>query len=100
MLQFGVSFTLEQLRHLATLARLSISEHDLEEMVGDINRVMDSFDGLTSLDLDDVPITAHSIDTHSVWRADVPTPPLGRTELLAAAPETESGLFLVPSIIE
>lgn len=95
-----MSITLDELRHLADLARLRLSEGEFESMQSDLNRVLDHFENLRQLDLGPVELTPHSVDVNSIWREDVPSPGLSREDALAGAPEVQAGLFLVPTIIE
>ncbi len=95
-----MSFTLEDLKTVSNLARLDLSDEELAQMVGNLNKVLESFRGLQQLDLSGIEITAHSVDTHSVWREDEPRNGLSRAEALSSAPASHAGLFLVPRIIE
>lgn len=95
-----VSLTIEQLRHVAELARVRVTDEELHEMFDDIAAVVASFEGLQRLDTGEIEITAHSVESTNVWRDDRLAPGLSREEALACAPESESGLFLVPSILE
>jgi aspartyl-tRNA(Asn)/glutamyl-tRNA(Gln) amidotransferase subunit C len=95
-----MAITREELKHLADLARLNLSDTELTAMQSDLNRVLDHFARLQALDLAGIDLTPHSVDSHSIWREDTPAIGLLRDEALAGAPELQAGLFLVPTIIE
>lgn len=95
-----MSITLDELKHLADLARLRLSDGEFDAMQSDLNRVLDHFEHLRELDLGDVEITAHPSGLRSVWRDDVPSIGLDRAAALFGAPEVQAGLFLVPTIID
>lgn len=95
-----MAITLEELKHLADLARLRLSEVELSEMQSDLNRVLEHFEKLRALNLAGMELTLHSVDVNNVWREDIRKGGLAREEALAGAPEVRSGLFLVPTIIE
>lgn len=95
-----MAISIEELKHLAELARLKLSEEEFSAMRADLNKVLEHFDRLRSLDLQEVELTPHSVDVTSVWREDLPKAGLTREDAVAGAPETQAGLFLVPAIIE
>ncbi len=86
-----------QVLHVARLARLELSEEELERMAGELSKVLDHIERIRELDLDGVPPTAHVIDTASPLRADRPEPCLDRDVVVASAPEPVEGGFGVPS---
>ncbi|GIV02426.1 MAG: aspartyl/glutamyl-tRNA(Asn/Gln) amidotransferase subunit C [Fimbriimonadales bacterium] len=91
----------EELLKLAELARLNLSDQEIDAIQSDLNRVLEHFERLKELELGDVPLTPHSVDATNVWREDIPYENgLTREEALENAPEVRAGLFLVPSIIE
>jgi aspartyl/glutamyl-tRNA(Asn/Gln) amidotransferase C subunit len=95
-----MAITLEELRHLADLARLHLSDEEFTAMQADLNRVIEHFERLQALDLAAMTNSPHSIDINNIWREDVPNNGLERDEAVAGAPEVQAGLFLVPTIIE
>jgi aspartyl-tRNA(Asn)/glutamyl-tRNA(Gln) amidotransferase subunit C len=86
-----------QVVHVARLARLQLSEEELERMAGELSAVLDHVERIRELDLDDVAPTAHATDLAGVMRADEPVPGLTHEQALAAAPEPVEGGFGVPS---
>jgi aspartyl-tRNA(Asn)/glutamyl-tRNA(Gln) amidotransferase subunit C len=92
----------DQVLHVARLARLELSDDEVERMAGELSKVLDHIEKIGELDLTGVPPTSHVIDVAGVARADVPRPSLPAEVALANAPEPvavqPSGLgFGVPS---
>jgi aspartyl-tRNA(Asn)/glutamyl-tRNA(Gln) amidotransferase subunit C len=87
----------EQVDHVARLARLSLTEDELERMAGELSHVLDHIEKIRELDLDGVEPTAHVVDVVNALRPDEPEPSLPREVVLAAAPEPVAGGFGVPS---
>ena len=87
----------KQVLHVAALARLELSEDEVERMASELSHVLDHIETINELDLEGVPPTSHVVEVANALRADVPRPCLPREVALASAPErTEEG-FLVPS---
>jgi aspartyl-tRNA(Asn)/glutamyl-tRNA(Gln) amidotransferase subunit C len=87
-----------QVLHVARLARLELSEDELERMAAELSHVLDHIEKIGELDLEGVPPTSHVVDVVNVLRADEPTPCLPREVVLEQAPEPVSeGGFGVPS---
>src|SRR5438270_12952207 len=87
----------EQVLHVARLARLELSEEEVDRMCEELSKVLDHVDKIRELDLKGVPPTSHVIDVSGVLRADEPTPSLPRDVILAAAPEPLHDGFGVPT---
>jgi len=87
----------EQVVHVARLARLTLSEDELQKMAAELSAVLDHVERIRELDLAGVEPTAHAVDVAGVMRADEPRPSLPRDVILAAAPEPVDGGFGVPS---
>ncbi|KAA0225026.1 Asp-tRNA(Asn)/Glu-tRNA(Gln) amidotransferase subunit GatC [Fimbriimonadia bacterium ATM] len=90
----------DEVRHVADLARLHLSETELDAMHSDLNRVLEYFRHLQELDLAGVELTPHSVDVYGIWRGDEIEEGLTRSDAIAGAPSTAAGLFLVPTIID
>ena len=88
----------EQVRHVANLARLGLTEEEIERMGGELGAILDSIEKIRELDLGDVPPTANPLNLSNVLRSDEPRPELPREEALAPAPEPADDLFAVPGI--
>ena len=86
----------EQLRHVAHLARLELSDDELERLGAQLNDIIDAVSKVSELDLSDVPATSHPLDVVNVWAEDEPRPCLTIDEAFANAPEREGNYFKVP----
>jgi aspartyl-tRNA(Asn)/glutamyl-tRNA(Gln) amidotransferase subunit C len=87
----------EQVLHVASLARLDLSEDEVQRMAAELSKVLDHIEKIRELDLEGVPPTSHVVDVVNALRADEPTPSLPVEVVLAAAPERINGGFGVPS---
>ena len=87
----------EQVLHVARLARLELTEEDVERMANELSHVLDHIEKICELDLEGVPPTSHVIDVVGALRQDAPEPSLPADVALAAAPEPLEGGFGVPS---
>jgi aspartyl-tRNA(Asn)/glutamyl-tRNA(Gln) amidotransferase subunit C len=86
-----------QVLHVARLARLELSEAEVQRMAAELSNVLDHFEQIRELDLEGVPPTSHVVDVAGVVRPDEPEPCLPREVVLAAAPEPVQSGFGVPS---
>jgi aspartyl-tRNA(Asn)/glutamyl-tRNA(Gln) amidotransferase subunit C len=86
-----------QAQHVARLARLALSEAELDAMARELSDVLGHIDTISELDLVDVPPTAHVADVTAPLREDEPRPCLTQEEALDQAPATQDGGFVVPS---
>jgi aspartyl-tRNA(Asn)/glutamyl-tRNA(Gln) amidotransferase subunit C len=91
----------DEVLHVARLARLALSEEEIEPMARELSAVLDHIATIGELDLDDVAPTSHvladSMPAHPALRPDEPRPCLPREVALAQAPAVSDGGFLVPS---
>ena len=87
----------DQVLHVARLARLELSDEEVERMASELSHVLDHIEKIRELDLDGVRPTSHVVDAGAPLRADEPTPCLDREAVLASAPEPVDGGFGVPS---
>jgi aspartyl-tRNA(Asn)/glutamyl-tRNA(Gln) amidotransferase subunit C len=87
----------EQVLHVARLARLELTDDEVERMAGELSNILGHIETITSLPLDDVPPTTHVVEVESSLRADEPEPSLPREVALANAPDVADGGFRVPS---
>ncbi len=83
--------------HVARLARLRLSDAEVERMTGELSTILGHIERMDELDLDGVEPTSHVVALENVLRADVPRPSLTRERSLAAAPDPAAGGFGVPS---
>lgn len=84
---------------MARLARLSLTEDEIEVATRELGDMLDHFADIDALDLADVEPMTQPVPLVNVMRDDVPTPTLDRDEVLAAAPVAVDGQFRVPPII-
>ena len=88
----------DQVLHVARLARLELSEDEVERMSGELSKVLDHIEKIGELDdLDGVVPTSHVVALENALRDDKPRPSLPRDVALAAAPDPADGGFRVPS---
>src|SRR3989440_1282452 len=85
--------------HVAKLARLDVTEDELERFTEQLGAVLEHAADVAALDTEGVPPTAHPLPLANVLRDDVVTPGLDRDEVLSQAPEAEDGRFRVPRIL-
>ena len=88
----------EQVRHVANLARLGLTDEEVAKMGEQLGAILDSIERIQELDLKDVPPTANPLNLTNVFRPDEPRGELPREEALSPAPEPIDGLFAVPRI--
>ena len=87
----------EQVLHVARLARLRLSDEEVEAMTGELSKVLDHIEKISELDLDGVEPTSHVVELENVLREDVPRPSLPREKALEQAPDSDGAGFRVPS---
>ena len=92
--------TLEQVDHVARLARLELSAADKERMRRELDGILSYIDKLRALDTRDVEPTSHAVPVTNVMRDDVERPSLPQEDMLANAPDRHRDMFRVPKIIE
>ena len=90
----------EEVAHIALLARLGLSEAELERFREQLSDVIENFQVLQQVDTSDVPPTAHPIALENVMREDRVAPSLPQDEVLANAPAKEEGCFRVRAVLE
>ena len=95
-----MSLTPDEIRHIARLARLGITEEDVERFSGQLSSILDYFEELQQLDTDDVPPTAYTLDLHNVLRSDETAPCTDPDDVMANAPAQEDGYFRVRAVLE
>jgi aspartyl-tRNA(Asn)/glutamyl-tRNA(Gln) amidotransferase subunit C len=83
--------------HVARLARLQLSEEEIEPMARELSAVLDHIAKIGELELNGVPPTSHVVEVTGRLRADEPQPSLPREVVLAQAPAVSGDGFLVPS---
>ena len=91
-----MSISKDDVLHVARLARLELSDPEVERFQGQLSAILDAVSKVQELDLADVPPTSHPLDVVNVWRDDEPRPSLPVDEALANAPGRRGDLFEVP----
>ena len=88
----------EEVRHVANLARLGLTNDEIERMSGQLGAILESIDQIGELDLEDVPLTANALNLTNVLRLDEPRQELPPDQALSTAPDAVDDLFAVPRI--
>lgn len=91
--------TSEAVAKVAKLARLTLSDDELQQATHELSDMLDHFSDIDALDLDAVEPMTHPMPIANVMREDVEQDVLDRDEVLAAAPHAEDGRFRVPPIL-
>jgi aspartyl-tRNA(Asn)/glutamyl-tRNA(Gln) amidotransferase subunit C len=92
--------TAEEVRHIARLARLGVTDDEVERLREQLSTILGHFEVLNAIDTDGVPPTAQSFDLTNVERDDVARPSATRDEALANAPRTEGPYIRVRRVLE
>ena len=87
----------EQVLHVARLARLRLSDAEVERMAGELSGILDHVGRIGELELEVVKPTSHVVDLENVLRPDEPRPSWPREAVLEQAPDPAEGAFRVPS---
>ncbi len=87
----------DQVLHVAKLARLALSEEEIEKMSAELSAILEHVELIGELDLEGVPPTSHVVPLANVFRADEPRPSWPRERTLAAAPDPTDDAYRVPS---
>jgi len=91
--------TADDVRKVATLARLDLPEEKIATYTGQLERILDYVAQLESVDTEGVPPTTRAVEVVNVTREDVVTPTDVREQLLNEAPQREGDFFRVPQIL-
>jgi len=95
-----MTLTLEQVEHIAHLARLELTAEEKVRFAGQLSAILDYAARLQALDTSGIPPTASVLPTRSVLRPDVVQPGLDQASLLSNAPDAEAGQFRVPPVLD
>ncbi|HZO61158.1 MAG TPA: Asp-tRNA(Asn)/Glu-tRNA(Gln) amidotransferase subunit GatC [Solirubrobacterales bacterium] len=87
----------DQVLHVARLARLRVSDDEIERMSRELSTVLDHIEKISELDLDGVPPTSHVIEVENVLRPDEPRDSLPPERALEGAPDATPAGFRVPT---
>lgn len=89
----------EEVAHLAKLARLAVTDQELDVFAGQLDDILDAVAKVSEVAAEDIPPTSHAVPLTNVFRADEPVPSLTAEEALSGAPEVEQQRFAVPRIL-
>jgi aspartyl-tRNA(Asn)/glutamyl-tRNA(Gln) amidotransferase subunit C len=92
--------TTDEVRHIAALARVGMTEDDIQRMGEEMSHILENFDVLDQVDTDGVEPTGHSVELTSVMRDDEATESLPIDDMLANAPAREEDLIRVRAVLE
>jgi len=92
-----MAITRDEVLHVAALARLELSDEEVERFQEQLNAILEAVGKVAELDLTDVEPTAHPLDLVNVWAEDEPRPCLPVDEALANAPDRAGNFFRVPA---
>ena len=90
----------EEVLHIALLARLGLTEDEVNKFREQLSNILENFEILQRVDTSGVPPTAQSIALQSVMRNDEAAPSLPQSEILANAPQKEGSFFKVRAVLE
>jgi aspartyl-tRNA(Asn)/glutamyl-tRNA(Gln) amidotransferase subunit C len=89
-----------ELRHLAVLARIDLSESEIESLTSELSQIVESVAKVSEVATEDVPATSHPMPLTNVFRPDVVVPSLSVQQALSSAPDREGDRFRVPPILD
>lgn len=95
-----MALTLDEVRHIAALARLALESEELERYAGQLSAVLEYASRLTKIDTSEIAPTASVLPMQAPLRPDIVRPSPPRELMLSNAPEQERGLFRVPPVLE
>lgn len=95
-----MSVTEKDVRYMADLARLQLSEEEVKSFAQDMNQILGYMERLDELDTSDVEPLEHVIDLDSRLRPDEAKDPISHDDALKNAPDADSDYFRVPKVIE
>ena len=96
----SATLTADQVRKVAQLARLKLSEADVARFTQQLGQVLGYVEMLNELNTEGVEPLAHPLEIANVLREDVPVPSLSREAALSNAPKSDGRCFLVPQILD
>lgn len=92
----GVAISRDEVLHVARLARLELTDEEVERFGEQLSAILEAVGKVAELDLSGVEPTSHPLDLVNVWAEDEPRPSLSVEEALANAPDREGPFFEVP----
>lgn len=95
-----MALTREQVEHIAELAKLQLTDEEIEQFQRQLSDILAHFEQLNKLDTSDIPPTATVLPLRNVMREDEPHRTLTREQILANAPDAEDGQFRVKAVLD
>jgi len=95
-----MKLTHDDVLHIALLARLGLTETEVETFREQLSNILENFEILQQVDTTDIPPTAQSIDLQNIVRDDAVTESLPQSQILANAPQKERDFFKVRAVLE
>ncbi len=96
----SVRLTADEVRHVAELAKLRLTENEIEMFAGQLSAILEYAERLQEVDTSSVPPTPYILPLTNVMREDVPEPSLSNDAALANAPDRDDGFFRVRAVFE
>ncbi len=95
-----MSVTREEVKHIASLARLRIEEEEIESFTGQFNEILNYIDKLNQLDTENIEPLSHPVEISKSEREDLIIPSIDREQALKNAPSQDGTFFGVPKVIK
>jgi aspartyl-tRNA(Asn)/glutamyl-tRNA(Gln) amidotransferase subunit C len=95
-----MTITQAEVAHVARLARLGLSDEEMDRLASELDHILDAMQALRQLDTSAIPPTARVIPLRNVMREDVSRPSWPVEEILKNAPAVRDGQFLVPPVLD
>jgi aspartyl-tRNA(Asn)/glutamyl-tRNA(Gln) amidotransferase subunit C len=95
-----MSLSRDQVQKVSLLARLQLSEAELETMTAQLGQIVGYVEQLSELSTDDVEPMAHAVELSNVFRDDEPRGSFDRREMLSQAPRADGEFYLVPPVLD
>jgi aspartyl-tRNA(Asn)/glutamyl-tRNA(Gln) amidotransferase subunit C len=95
-----MTITRGEVQHVARLARLGLSEDEMDRLAAELDHILDAMQALRQLDTSAIPPTAQVIPLRNVMRDDAVRPSWPLDDILRNAPATRDGQFLVPPVLD
>ena len=92
----SVAITREEVLHVAQLARLELSDEEVERFRDQLSAIIEAVSKVSELDLADVAPTSHPLEIANAWAEDEPRPCLGLDDVFANAPDRDDDYFRTP----
>lgn len=95
-----MSVTRDDVKYMANLARLSLTDAEIDMYQKDMNKILEYMEQLNQVNTDDVEPLEHVLELPARYRPDVTEPPLSHEDALKNAPDADADYFRVPRVIE